>query len=342
MPLPVRPASYDSDTQELVETLQRNMPQLPHARYFQWTYLENPEGRALTWVITDSGRIVGVAAAFPRRLYSAGEEVRGYLLGDFCIDQRHRSLGIAVALQRACLEGLRAAHANFVFDFPSRVMLSIYQRLHIETGGSIVRHAKPLRADRKVAQHVPVRPVAQGLTAIANAGLRLRDMGAKRNREYAVAVEPGPWGNEFTDAAQQWSPGIGICVARTSAYLNWRYHRHPEHQYEMLAARREGRLRGYMLYHGDAENCIVDDLFAEDDAARGALLDELTGLARRQRRHTLSVPWLATHPGKRLLEENGFTPRDSSPVVVLDLSGTGQPNPTDGAGWYLSYGDWEA
>ena len=32
--------------------------------------------------------------------------MRSYVLGDFCIDASHRSLGLALTLQRACMEGL--------------------------------------------------------------------------------------------------------------------------------------------------------------------------------------------------------------------------------------------
>src|ERR1700682_3495326 len=98
MAISVRPAHYESDRQELVDTLQTNLPHLPHASLFPWLYLRNPEGQALAWVAADSesGRIVGVATAFPRCFYSCGKASRGYLLGDFCIDTKYRSLGLAL------------------------------------------------------------------------------------------------------------------------------------------------------------------------------------------------------------------------------------------------------
>src|SRR5580692_973913 len=113
----VRAVRYESESEEFVAILQANLPHLPHGRLFEWLYLQNPEGRALAWVATDSETqgIIGVAAAFPRRIYYRGEEVRGYVLGDFCIDSRHRSLGLALALQRACLEGLSAENPGFAF-----------------------------------------------------------------------------------------------------------------------------------------------------------------------------------------------------------------------------------
>jgi GNAT superfamily N-acetyltransferase len=345
MAITVRSARYESESRELVDTLQTNLPHLPHARLFPWLYLSNPEGRALVWVATDSetDRIIGVAAAFPRRIYYRGEEVRSYVLGDFCIDSRHRSLGLALTLQRACLEGLSHGEVGFAFDFPSRTMLAIYQRLEIEANTTMIRYAKPLRVDRKVAERIPVRAVARALSAVANAGLRLRDDTVKRDNGLPIAAEPGPWGEEFTQAAREWSPRTGVCVARTAKYLNWRYREHPGQTYEMLAARKGGTLCGYLIHHVNGEDCTIDDLFAENDAVCSALLVEVTTVARKQRVQTVSAPWLATHPGRQLLEECGFRPRESGPVVLLALPRAVQRQvkpPREE--WYLTHGDRES
>jgi hypothetical protein len=207
----------------------------------------------------------------------------------------------------------------------------------------MIRHAKPLRANRKIAEHVRVRTVASGLSAVVNAGLRLRGSGSKRAGDWTIALEGAPWGEEFTRAAREWSPRPGVCVLRTADYLNWRYRVHPTQSYEMLAARQSDKLRGYLIFHMSGEDCSIDDLLAENDQVRSALLAEATALARQRGVHTLSAPWLSTNVGRRLLEQCGFGPRESSPVVLLALS---QPlqgqvaSPKDQ--WYLTGGDWEA
>jgi hypothetical protein len=185
----VRPVCFQSDEPALIELLQTNLPYRQHADFFQWLYRDNPAGEALALVAADpdSGQIVGAAAAFPRLMQCAGTEGRGFVLGDFCIDQKHRSLGLALALQRACLEGVSIPHPAFVFDFPSQSMLAIYKRLRIEVNGTLVRYAKPLRADRQIAARVPAPVVARGLSLVANAGLRLRDSGKR-----AVSVSCAP------------------------------------------------------------------------------------------------------------------------------------------------------
>jgi GNAT superfamily N-acetyltransferase len=347
MVISVRPVDYDTDGRELVAVLQSNLPHLPHGRLFPWLYLRNPEGRALAWVAVDaaSQRMLGVAAAFPRRFYCSGEGTRGYLLGDFCVDPSHRSLGLAIRLQRACLEGLAASDADFVFDFPSQSMLAVYKRLQIAESIHMIRYAKPLRAERKVAERVPIPAIARALSSVANAGLRWRDRSRTPVGGWAIAEEAGPWGGEFTAATRRWSSSIGVCVARTAEYLNWRYREHPGQQYRMLVARQDAALGGYLVYHTcGGEDCTIDDLLGADDSVCSALLVAATGMARANRAHTLSAPWLSSHAGGRLLQKHGFRPRESSPVVIVTSRRASNRPPADCAsdGWHLTHGDWES
>jgi hypothetical protein len=338
MPISVRRISYESDSQTLVDLLQANLPYRSHAQFFPWLYCANPEGQALAWVAVDSGsgRMVGAASAFPRRMYVSGAEARGFVLGDFCVSQDCRSLGLAVMLQRACLEGVSASGAALAFDLPSSSMLAVYKRLRIAPGANMVRHAKPLRVDKHVTQRVPVPAVAKGISTVANAALRLQDVASQRH-ECAIALEAGPCGHEFTAIGKEWSRNVGICVARTAEYLNWRYAKHPQTRYEMLSARKNGELRGYLVLHMDQENCTVDDLVASDDSVAGALLAEVTVRARERGAHTVSAPWLSSS-STRPLETRGFRPRESQPVVLLNLPLQDNAPTTH---WHLSNGDWD-
>jgi hypothetical protein len=159
---------------------------------------------------------------------------------------------------------------------------------------------------------------------------------------YSICSAPGPYEEEFTEATRRWSPSMGICVARTADYLNWRYKEHPEEKYEMLVARQHNKLCGYVVYHSDAGNCTIDDLFAENDVIRELLLRNVVAVGRGHQVDRVSIPWLAGHPGKQFLERIGFRPRESSPVILLTLPGAARHHiePT-GAAWFLTDGDRE-
>src|SRR5262245_60963776 len=161
MGINVRPADLVQDRSELIEFMRQNLTDSSDSRRFDWLYLHNPGGSARAWIAFDesSGRTVGVAGAFPRTLQSNGAIQRAYLLGDFCIAPECRSLGPALALQRACLNTISSEECVW-FDFPSERMVAIYKRLGLQVSANIVRYVKLLRLDSKVRSLVTQPAVA--------------------------------------------------------------------------------------------------------------------------------------------------------------------------------------
>src|SRR5712672_3604920 len=125
MPDCIRAADPEADRVLLADVLTRNLGPACGDRRYEWLYLQNPHGRARAWLATESatGRGIGAAAAFPRTFFVRGSVRHGYVLGDFCIDQHHRSLGLALQLQRASLEEIVATRPYIAYDFPSDRMI---------------------------------------------------------------------------------------------------------------------------------------------------------------------------------------------------------------------------
>jgi hypothetical protein len=341
----VRSAEVQGERTTLIAFLSKYLsPNADEARY-EWLYCKNPEGKARVWVACEleTGKVIGVSAAFPRRIHRGRDLVRGYILGDFCIHPDFRSLGPALALQRRSLEDLSMEGAGFVFDFPSTSMVAIYKRLRIQPRESSIRFAKPLRADRQIQKRVTNKAAGRTLAIAANAVLRLRDAGLRRSNVWTIAEETSSCGEEFTHAFQQWAPRMGICAHRSADYLNWRFLQHPQRRYQILTARKDGRLRGYLIYHRAGEDATIVDLFAEEDEISKAILVETIAIARRSGVNTLSAPFLQAQGSRQILEDCGFQPRESSPVVVLALPWEGNRQTDQGAGrWYLTHGDRES
>ncbi len=282
-----------------------------------------------------SGALVGAAAAFPRRLREAGVAKSGYVLGDFCIHPGYRSMGPALQLQRACLEGIGGDSSALGYDFPSQHMLAVYRRLGIEPSDRLVRLAKPLRTIRKIAGAVRVPFVARGLSALGDPLLAWRDRELERATGWDVAAQEKA-GDEFTALAQEVSAAHGVCVERSAEYLNWRFFAHPLRKHEMLTARRDGALRGYLLFTQQGEEAEIVDLFGVEDMTmwRG-LVGRALRLLRARGVVTLSAPVLASHPRAEMLQSLGFRVRESLPVVMR-VPGAGA---SPGGQWFLMDGD---
>lgn len=345
MALQIRPADLKIDRELLIDVLYRYLTPLSDGRRFDWLYQESPHGPARVWVAVDrdTGAVVGASAIFPRRMYAGGMETSGGVLGDFCIQPHYRSLGPALQLQRASLQAAQSAGLLFTYDFPSASMLAVYKRLGVELQQKMIRLAKPLRADRKIAEILGGGPLARVLTVLANRVIDWRDRGLKVEDGWVIALAGATCGEEFSTLAQEVSGRYGVCVERSAEYLNWRYLAHPFRRHEILTARRQGRLGGYVTFTQNGEDADIVDLFGlYETEVFTNLLAGVVAILRQRGVVTISASVLATHPLVKWLEDLGFRRRESRPVMVQSPDRfQASPGTRRNQSWFLMGGDWE-
>ena len=245
MKLSIRDADLDSDREVLISTLFRYLTPFSDDCRFDWLYRGNRDGVAIPFLATDTetGRVIGAAAAFPRRFYFGRDEVSGLVLGDFCLDAQFRSLGPALQLQRACLGVMDAHSAMFCYDFPSASMVAVYKRLGIAITGRILRLAKLLSIDRKIREFVKLPLVETAVSALGNKLLKTIPVSFRPDGSVEMRVHVGLCGEEFSILDRDQRGRLGICARRSTEYLNWRYVNNPLTHYEILTARRSGALK---------------------------------------------------------------------------------------------------
>jgi hypothetical protein len=166
---------------------------------FDWLYCRGPHGPAKAWIACDqsTGEIIGAAAAFPRKVHFNGALKLGLVLGDFCVADRFRTLGISLLLQRACLAAVNEDAVEFVYDFPSPSMMAVYKRIGIPQAGTLVRWAKPLRVEAKLRAIFHSDHVAKALGFVANPLLALPHRAGGQNG-YDTVIRQSPCDHEFT------------------------------------------------------------------------------------------------------------------------------------------------
>lgn len=289
---------------------------------FNWLYKQNPYGRARAWVASDvqKGRIIGAAAAFPRKFYFQGEERLGWVLGDFCLAEQYRSMGPALQLQRACLGAVEAPY-DFCYDFPSKRMMAIYKRLGVQQSGSLVRWAKPLRVEDRLKSVVRSESLTRALGRFCNVVLAFRGWKGTTN---ACDIEPhqGPCGEEFTVLDEALRKVPRLLPARTAAYLNWRYLEHPSRAHLILVARKKGIIIGYVIVRNESQNARIVDLASmERPAVIARLIDAAVRVLRLNGAKTVNLSAGDGHPWSGLFERAGFRRRESSPMVVVSHVG---------------------
>jgi len=345
MAISIRSANLKRDRPLLVGFLQEFLAHQANEHRFDWLYLENPHGPARAWAAIDeaNGTLVGVAAAFPRRVCAAENTVLGYVLGDFCVHPGFRSLGPALQLQRACLEMMESALPPLGYDFPSKTMVAVYRRLGAEPRECMLRLAKPLRVDRQIGSRVKSRLVARGLIALGNRALNWRSARSSTGRSEEIALHDGPCGEEFTILAGHLRNGDQLSVERTAEYLNWRFLAHPSERFEFLTARRKKALAAYLIFAHSGEDARIVDLRGMDDKLLRNLVLQAVETLRKRGVMTVSVSILSWHSYVKLFENLGFRRRESCPVVLFPtVSGSPGTGTSHADRWFLMDGDRES
>jgi len=339
----IRSADLLRDRTFLIEFFRKYLTPNSDTHRFDWLYLQNPGGTARVWLVEnlDTEESIGAAASFPRRFYVRGRESLGFVLGDFCIHPGFRSLGPAIQLQRTCIQGMDSNAPAIGYDFPSESMLAVHRRLGAQPEDRLVRFAKPLRTDRKVAGRVKLPFVARAVSAAGNQMLKWRDRRWRYSRREVIGQHNGPCGREFTTLATKVSLQHEVCLARTAEYLNWRYLANPLQKFEFLTVRHNEDLAAYLVLTQEGEDARIMDLFGEEDLGMlGGLISHAIELLRTRGVITVSAPLLASHRWGRLFERLGFSKRDSCPVITYPVAGCSTDNRArHHTGWFLMEGD---
>jgi hypothetical protein len=345
MSVTIRPASLDLDRTRLTGLLSRNLGISAVGPRFDWLYLQAPYGPARVWVAVEdeTEQTVGMASAFPRTLCLNGSSCRGYVLGDFCIDVEHRSLGLAVRLQKACSERPGSTSLTPHYDFPSDRMMAVYERMKVAPIGQMVRWSKALRLERKIGEVVRSKKLARHLASPMNKILNWKDSMPGSDVRWLIAEHQGDCADEFTQLARNVGSRYGVCVERSAEYLNWRFLKHPLVRHRLLTARRGGQVAGYVMYSHTGEDAKIVDLFGIGDTAMWtALVARLVAFLRARKIVTLSLPALVTCPWTPLLRKWGFRQRESCPVVASLCEKNALTNEDLASQWFLTDGDRES
>lgn len=323
MTVTVRPAVLEQDAQAVVKLLAAHVnPRYDGAR-FEWAYRLNPDGPGRAWVAveTASGEIVGVAGAVPRRARVGRAEQPAWVLADFCFAERYRTLGPALRLQRTCLEAASEAGVAFCYDFPAGAMMPIYQRLGARPIGQLRRLVRLLRIDDKL-RAVGVPSVLAGVLGVAgNLVLAGRVAAGRGTPGLQIALHSGSCGEEFSALDGETVDEGTAGIRRSADYLNWRFLANPFRSHEIVTARRDGRLAGYLVLAKDAAGPSIADVSPSPGPVIAALVAAAVRLAHRRRASAITASIMDSHPAMPILARLGFRPREASPVIVCAAPG---------------------
>ena len=342
----VRRADPEADEGRIVAALARDFGRAAWPGRHEWLYLANPAGRARVWLAEEgaTGRVVGVAVGYPRRMRANGVEVEALNLGDFAMDAQYRSLGPALELLQTSLEPVRRGDFAFAYDHPTEGMLALYRRMSATQIGRMQRWVRPLTLRPFLDRRWGHGTASAALGSAAGLVLRMRDALIRAPRGIDVDLLEGDFTPEFDDLDGRTRGAVLVEGVRSAAYLNWRYRKNVMWRHEVFCARRSGTLLGYAVARLDAAESVTLAEMApiQDSKVHKALLVAALALARERGAAVLVTHGLTDSPVTRVFRDLGFIPRPtaaSSVCCLLSSSGALGELLGRGASWWMIEGD---
>src|SRR5262249_16589089 len=201
MSIDVRPVDVHVDACRLLDVLERNLGVPRNPARLDWLYRRNPCGPAWVWGAYEAGtdQLLGSASVFPRAICIGGRVELGGQIGLFAVDGRHRTLGPALALQRATFEPVAKGTVVMCYDCPPHDQgMATLTRLGLQQSSEMYRFVRPLRVDSRVARVLGPGFSTTWLTALLNGALRVSACRIERGAGAEIHAPAGPFREELT------------------------------------------------------------------------------------------------------------------------------------------------
>ena len=306
----------------MIDVLERNLTEIPHAKRFDWFYGRNPAGHPFSWMIVEdtTQRPVGIASLISRGIWLGGEVKICGQVADFGIDRAYRSLGPAVQLQRATFSPVDRGDLAFCYDCPPHESgMSTFRRLGMPANCRVRRYVRILKADERIERRLGRGLHSAAAAKVANAMLRIS--GARGVVQHGTSIDrwPDRFGDEFTKLDQRGATRAAIRARRTAADLNWLYRENPLQDYEVFTARRDAELIAYAVYFSRGNDAFIMEIGGEPAApVVAALLAAVSRSVHEEHPAVQSMTALLSeaHPFIQGFRQAGFLAREEAERVV--------------------------
>jgi predicted N-acetyltransferase YhbS len=312
----VCPPNPVADRQAILELWQRNLPEADPSR-FAWLYDRGPtQGLVLR---SDADEAVGSTGLMRRTLRAFGRDVEAAQAVDLNVDRQHRTIGPALALQRAAIDSARQAGLPLIYGFPNPQSEAVLRRAGYREIGRLGRWVKPLSSRRLALPSWLAFAADRLLPLVSPETYRRLPAGLRAERI-------GRFDERFDRLFEAATARLPIVGHRTAAYLAWRFARRPHVGHHAIGLFDRGNgLLAYVVWRWHRGTACVGDLLAAEPTHLEMLLAELLRRLRRRQTEAVVVSYLGHGDVCAVLARLGFWPRplDWKAMLHIDPAAVG-------------------
>jgi len=215
--------------------------------HWNWEYKNNPNNRIEILLAIDGKQIIGHYSVIPIKM----KILEDYYIASFSLDtmthSKYRGQGIFPTLANKLYNDLGETGIPFTYGFPNNNSIKPFVK---KCGWSEISNVPiyilPLNISKLAARYLKSKFFLNFFGEIYNF---LFDLIWKKNPlPNQVAIEEiKKFDKNFDDLWELVKDEIIIGVVRNSKYLNWRYFRKPEENYNVYAIYLNNNLKGYIV-----------------------------------------------------------------------------------------------
>jgi len=312
-------------------------------KFWQWEFMEGPDGKAFLYIVEDRNRIIGHFADIPRRFSAQGEVVFGTLSLDLMVHPDYWKKGIFVAMGRYGAEKVKQESGRFLIAFPIRLETILgLKKIGWKEVAKLPVLVYPIRFRGIMNRYLHFPPLGLLIGGIARLFYFLL-YGLKKKEAGGVAIEQvGSLDESFDHFWQKACALYPVMGIRNRNYLNWRYLQHPTRKYAIYRARKKGEMSGYIILRKvdllKFNSAVIVDLLALDEETFSALVEKGIQHGQQERVDLLGFMVPQNHLYCKILRQKGFlqSPKTFQFMVYSHSDRKVFLSPW---AWYVTWGD---
>jgi hypothetical protein len=313
-------------------------------RFWQWEFMEGPDGRAFIYIVEDRNKMVGHFADIPRRFSVQGEVVLGTLSLDLMVHHDYWRRGIFQAMGKYGAQKVKQENGLFLTAFPIRLETILgLKKIGWKEVVKLPVLVYPIRFRGILNRYLHLQPLGLLMGGIARCFYFLLYRLKRRKEIGGVEIEKvGQLDDSFDSFWQKALSLYPIMGIRNQNYLTWRYFKHPTRDYIIYRAIKNGEMRGYIVLRKvdllNFNSAVIVDLLALDEVALLALVER--GIHHSQQEGVDLVGFMVPqdHLYYKILRQIGFLPSFKT-FRFMVYSHWKEEVLFDPKGWYVTWGD---
>ena len=268
----IKLVKHSEERERLLELFRAAYGHSVSAGYWDWEYLQNPSSDPEVIVAVDNGRIVGARPFRFTEMWLGNKKVKTAQHCDTMVHPDYRGKGIFNKMGQFAIGYLKDNGYALSYGFPAPISRPGFLKQGYRIVAETENMFRVVHAQKLLSYKLGSKILAEGLGYFYDAFFNTQAKKITRATDsFQVEVF-----DRFTDDLKdvdELRDKSGINLVRSESYLQWRFDKHPDHNYRYVIAKRDGKLWGYAVVsmqqqpNGLVNGLIVDYLVKNKDLA---------------------------------------------------------------------------